>query len=167
MSGDVTVNGDRQLSVRLEEFPERVRSAVKQRFLEIVGRLQGASKAAAPYGTSPDRTGPHLRDEIVSRVFSDNPKRVAGYVQIYSPSDPKQYPKAATLEFGTDKPRRVFGRRENMMALLGSSCRRLAVAMTRPVHIQAFRYLRTPLEQEQSQITGEIESAIAEIASGD
>lgn len=126
----------------------------------LMTRLEGASQDAAPY-----RHGT-LKSEIHSKVYSDNPDRVAGYVQVYAPSNPKDYAKAATLEYGSDKVRRRFDRSARTLSALLRQ-RRQVIGRSGPVHIDAYRYLRGPFEAMRPEIEAALNEEIAaEIAAG-
>lgn len=141
----------------LEAFPWRIRRKLVRRVRSLTGVLEGAVRSAAPV-----RTG-KLRSEIHSRLFADRPGRVAGYVEVYAPGDPKEYAKAATLEYGSDASRRIFHRDAAGQILYGrrfGRAAKLVRSRTRPVHIQAYRYLRGPL----AQLRPEFIAAIDEVA---
>lgn len=146
MSFSVIVRGERELALRFDRFPIELHKQLAERIEALTDLLEGRVETETPV-----RTG-RLRSEIRERVFIDQPERVAGYVSVYAPGKPTEYPKAATLEYGTDKPRRIFAR-----ALSGRS--KVVSRMTRPVHITARRYLRDPIED----IRPEAEAAFAEV----
>lgn len=142
--------GDRELALRLDTFPEHARAKIKERIDSLTDKLLLRVKQAAPY-----RTG-LLRSEIKGRTFaSERTDRVSGYVSIYAPQRPKEYAKAATLEYGSDKARRVFDR-----ASRGK--RRIVAKLSRPARIEAFAYLRGPFEEMRPEIETEIDAALAE-----
>src|SRR4029077_5776429 len=96
---------------------------------------------------------------------------VAGYVQIRGGAGEgnfNPYAKAATLEYGTDKARRVAERAsQGLLARVGGGKKRLvARANAKAVHIKAFRYLRDPLEEMRPEIEAELAAALAELTDG-
>lgn len=158
----VTLTGARELALRFDTFPDRCRAAIEQKIRAATDELQTRSR-----GLAPRKTG-RLQGEIVTRVFSDSPTRVAGYVEVYASDEPqKEYPKAATLEYGSDKPRRKVERASVLSRLLGRPRRRIVSAISRPVHIKAFMYLRGPLEELRPEIEAALEDALTETAAGD
>jgi len=153
----VITRGDKELQLRFETFPARARQKIKERIEEIVSRLEQRSRDAAPY-----RTG-QLRSEITSRVYADNPNRIAGYVSVYAPTAKKgEYAKAATLEYGSDAVRRVFERGASLMDRLGRPKRRVIGRMSKAAHIEAYAYLRNPLEQMRPEVEASLGEALAE-----
>jgi hypothetical protein len=149
--------GFTELAARFEVIPQRAHDKMVERMQGLVDRLQARARAAAPLG----KTG-KLRASITGRVYSDTGSRIAGYVSIYAPDDPKkEYPKAATWEYGTSKPRKM--REEHFSAKLGRmSKRRLVARITKPVTIVARRYLRGTLEDMRPEIEAELAAALAE-----
>jgi hypothetical protein len=149
--------GDRELALRFEKFPTQAHAKLEGRMHKLVDSLQAHAEALAP-----NRTG-RLKTEIKSRVFADSPTRIAGYVEVYAPGVPGEYAKAATLEYGTDKPRRVLV--ERFSKLLGRfSKRRLVARVTKPIHIRAFRYLRGASAEIRGEVETELAAALAEAA---
>jgi hypothetical protein len=155
----VITRGDKELALRFEQFPRVAHAKLAERMQNIVDGLQARARAAAPHKTG------KLQSEITGRVFSDMPDRVAGYVTVFTP-DPgppgNEYAKAATLEYGTDKPRRVMGAARFSARLGRFAQRRLVARVSKPAHISAFRYLRGPLEDMREEIDAELAAAIAE-----
>ena len=137
----VVVRGEREVIQRFDQFPEFARTKLEKKIRSLIDTLQSRVQAAAPFkeGT--------LRSEIGSRVYADNPNRIAGYVGVYA-QDPREYPKAATLEYGSDAVRHRFA----------AAQARLVERVTRPVHIKAFEYLRGPF----AAMIPEIEAGLAE-----
>ncbi len=156
MSATVVIKGARAIELRFGEFPAKAHQMIEQRITALTDVLQARIEAAAPVKTG------RLRSEIKGRIYADQANRVAGYVSVYSPEGgSNEYAKAATLEYGTNKPRRAFSRLNKIEALLGQSKRRIIGKMSKPVHIQAFAYLRGPLEQMRPEIEAALNDAIA------
>lgn len=147
MPGTVVTRGARELSLRFETLPERAGRQLETRISDIVGRLEVRIEQVVP-----TRRG-QLRSEIASRTYKGNDGRIAGYVSVYAPGDPGEYAKAAALEYGTSRPRRIFAR-----ATRGN--RRVAARLTKPVYIRARRFLRGPFEEMAPQIRAELEEAL-------
>jgi hypothetical protein len=149
--------GERELSERFDTFPAAARQGLADRITALTAELETRVQDAAPHLTG------RLRSEIVGRTFTDQPDRVAGYVSVYA-GQSKEYAKAATLEYGTDKPRRIFERSDGMVTRVGRH--RIVERLTKPAHIAAFRYLRGPFEAMESEIAAELEGAVAEVSDG-
>lgn len=156
----VITRGDRELGLRFEKFPTQAHAKLEQRMHKLVDSLQARAEAIAPRGA----TG-RLKTEIKGRVFADSPTRIAGYVEVYAPGVPGEYPKAATLEYGTDKPRKIADRAHSgLLARVTRSQRRIAARMSKPVHIAAFRYLRGASAEMRDEVGTELAAALAEAA---
>jgi hypothetical protein len=150
----VTIVGAREVELKFDKFPQEVHDALLERITSITESLRARAEAAAPRKTG------RLRSEIKARVFS-SANRIAGYVSIYAPGIEGEYAKAATLEYGTDKPRHAI---ERIAGRLGKVRRRiLARLISKPVHIEAFRYLRGPFEDLAPSIQSDLQAAIAEV----
>jgi hypothetical protein len=155
----VVTRGEREVSARFETFPTRARAKLEERIAALTQQLQVRVQAAAPF-----RTG-KLRSEITKRDYADNPDRVAGYVSVYADGDSNEYAKAATLEYGTNKPRRAFERTgAGVIARLGRSKRRIVAKLSKPVRIEAFKYLREPLADMKPEIELALNEAVAQAA---
>lgn len=153
----VITRGDKELSLRFETFPAKVREKLKGRIRDVTERLAARIRAATPVKTG------KLRSEETVEIYSDSPDRIAGYVSVFAPSgSSNEYAKAATLEYGTDKPRRHKDRSSIMSRLAGRPRRRILVAVSKPVHIEAFMYLRGPLAEMSPEIRAELDEAIEE-----
>jgi hypothetical protein len=154
--------GDRELALRFETFPTRARAKLVDRITSLTERLH--ERVDAAMGRFAHPTG-KLQSEITSRVYADNPNRIAGYVEIYAPDGgSNEYAKAATLEYGTDKVRRAFERTGGLLARLGGARRRIIERASKPVHIEAFRYLRGPFADLEDEMYAELNAALAEAA---
>jgi hypothetical protein len=154
----VVTRGDREVSIRFDTFPARARKKLEARIGALTAQLEARVRAAAPH-----RTGA-LRSEITERDFADSPSRIAGYVSVYAPGAPTEYAKAATLEYGTSKPRRAFQRSSGIVARLVGSNKRIVARLSKPVRLAAFEYLRAPLEQMKPEIEVTLNEALAEAA---
>lgn len=159
MADAVVLRGDTELSLRFDSFPQRARQRLEDRIASLTEALQARIEAAAPV-----RTGA-LRSEIKGRMYADNPNRVAGYVSVFAPGVASAYPKAATLEYGTSKPRRVYQR--GVATRLGRANRRVIQRISKPARIQAFRYLRGPFEDMEQSMRDELNSVLAELIDED
>lgn len=157
----LTTSGDREIALRFETFPDRVRQRITQRVSSLIDSLKARIKAATPYDAA-NHSAIHLRDEIESRMYTDQPDRVAGYVSVYSPGDPKQYPKAATLEYGSDAIRRKLEKSASLFDRFGRPKRRVIGRANAAAHIRAFAYLRGPFEGIKSEAETSLGEALSE-----
>lgn len=153
----VVTRGEREVSARFDTFPGRARKKLESRIAALTAQLQARVIAAAPRLTGA------LRSEITERDFSDSPNRIAGYVSVYAPGIKDAYAKAATLEYGTNKPRRIPDH-GGIFHRLGKGQKRIESRLTKPARIEAFRYLRGPLEEMKPEIELALNEALAETA---
>ena len=153
----VTITGAREAGVKFERFPEEAHDKIAERIHGLTDRLYERILDAEPFKTG------KLKSETVEREFDDNGHRIAGYVSIFAPSDVAEYAKAATLEYGTDKPRKVADRGGLLLRITGSS-RRIHARLSKPVHIAAMRFLRGPLAEMADGVETEIEAALSDAA---
>lgn len=149
MKATVTTSGALSIDTRLEEMPTRLHDKLRDRFIPLTRDLQARVQARAPY-----RTG-KLRRELEQRVFADRPNRVAGYVEVWAPGQPKEYPKAATMEYGTHKARRIRER-------VAGSKARILKRITRVIDIPAFQYLRGGLADMQGATLAAVNEVVEE-----
>ena len=151
----VITRGARELSLRIESFPDLVKKKLVERINALTEELQERVIAAAPYKTG------KLKSEIIKRTFGDRDSRVAGYVSVYAQDDNKEYAKAATLEYGTRHPRRMSGK--NGIALrFGKGQKTVIGRAIKTVGIRPFEYLRGPIDAMRGEIVAQLESAVEE-----
>jgi hypothetical protein len=150
----VITRGDREISARFEAFPQRAKAKLQERIGALTAQLEERVREAAPHKSG------QLRSEVKLSMYSGQ-NRVAGYVSIYAGDNSKEYAKAATLEYGTDKPRRIPDH-GGIFRRLGAGQKRIESRLTNPARIQAFRYLRGPLDQMKSEIEASLDEGIAE-----
>lgn len=160
MTVTVTTRGARELALRFEQFPVELHQKLKERIGEITEALYGAVSAAA-IDRFAHPTG-RLQSEVMKRIYGDNPERVAGVVSVYAGGDQNEYAKAATLEYGSNRPRKVASESGVMMRLNGSK-RRILARMSKPTVITAYRYLRDPLDEARPEIIAALTEAISEV----
>jgi hypothetical protein len=154
----IVSRGDRELSLRFDTFPTRAHKRLEDKISALTEQLQARVEAASPVLTG------LLRSEITPRDFADNVNRVAGYVSVFAHSS-NEYAKAATLEYGSSKPRREFQRTSSgILSRFGLRQQRIVARISKPVDIKAFRYLRGPLEQMRPEIEAGLNEALAEAA---
>lgn len=148
----VTITGAREVELKFDEFPREMHGKLLERITAVTENLRARIEAAAP-----NKTG-RLKSEIKARIFSSQ-NRIAGYVSVYAPGIEGEYAKAATLEYGTDKPRRAF---ERIAGRFGKTRRRILDRISKPVHIEALRYIRGPFDEFTPEIQAELQSAVDE-----
>lgn len=150
----VITRGEREISARFDTFPQRAHAKLQERITALTTQLQERVQAATPV-----RTG-LLKSEIKLSIYgSSDQNRVAGYVSVYAGGNNREYPKAATLEYGSNKARKL-GERLNASG-------RLERRISRIPHIEAFRYLRGPFEAMKPEIQAALEEAMAETIAED
>lgn len=149
----VIIRGDREISQRFETFPTALRASLSARIRALTDELYARVEAVVPRKTG------KLASEIVARVYDDSPTRVAGYVSVYAPGDSREYPKAASLEYGTNKARRRFSKTQTIINRRGKT-QRAVERLSRPVHLAARRYLRGPLQDMGPEVRTELEAAV-------
>jgi hypothetical protein len=154
----VVTRGLSELSLRFDTFPERAREKLEDRIRSLTDMLGEAVEEAAP-----SKTG-RLRGEITPTLYADSENRIAGYVSVFASAATSEYAKAATLEYGTDKPRRARQEHTGLAERLFGGKERLTERVSRPVHIRAFRYLHDPFETMQPAIAASLDEAMAEAA---
>ncbi|MGC8518469.1 MAG: hypothetical protein ACP5P4_08055 [Steroidobacteraceae bacterium] len=156
---------ERELVAKFSSIPARTRRILRRRISSFVQALDQNVRAAIPMRKSPrwPSSIPALTQFIVGRVYSDNPNRVAGYVSVYAPGSPKEYPKAATLEYGSDRPRAVQDLSRGVWRRIRGSSRRIKARMGRPAHIRAYRFLRGPFSDMETQAVLVLEEGLAEM----
>lgn len=162
MTVTVTTRGARELAVRFEQFPQELRAKLSERINEATESLYEAIRVAAVDRFS-HPTG-RLQSEIAGRLYDNESGRIAGYVSVRAGSDSNEYAKAATLEYGSDKPRKVSARAGSgaWMRITGSS-RRIYGRTGEPAHIPAFMYLRGPFEEMRPEIEAALVEAISQV----
>jgi hypothetical protein len=157
-----TIAGQREVELKFDTFPQVIHSRLQQRITEITESLRARAEAAAPRGAGPVHKGHgRLHTEISARIYNSE-NRIAGYVSVYAPGLADEYAKAATLEYGSNKPRHAV---ERVVGRMGRTRRRILDRISRPVHIEAFRYLRGPFDEMAPGIQADLESVVAEAAS--
>jgi hypothetical protein len=158
------VDGERVVIAKYSAMPGRTRRILRRRITALSRALQGGVRAAIPVRKSPRWPSalPALAQFIVSKVYADNPARVAGYVSVYAPSNPAEYAKAATLEYGSTRPRAVRDEARGVMRRLRGSSRRIRARLGKPAVIRAYRYLRGPLGDMRAEVVAALEEGIVE-----
>jgi hypothetical protein len=157
----IVTRGERETSLRFDKFPSKLTARLEQKIRDLTEMLDERIEAVTP-----KKTG-LLRSEITPKVYTgDNGDRVAGYVSVFAGDRAKEYAKAATLEYGTDKPRRIPDH-GGVFRKLGRGQKRIESRLTRPARTIAFRFLRQPFEQMQPEIIAGLEEAVAETVAED
>lgn len=147
----VITRGERELSDRFESFPAFAQQKLTERIGALTEQLWEGVESAAPH-----RTG-RLASEIASRLYSQ-PQRIAGYVSVYAPGGPGEYPKAGALEYGWWAAPHPSG---VMRRLLGSN-RRAKARTAGATHVAARLYLRGPLAAMRPEAVAALDEAMAE-----
>ena len=155
----VAVSGDRELDLKFQTFPTRAHDALFSRITKLTDRLEGLVRAAAP-----NKTG-KLRSEIHSAVYDDTPSKISGRVFVDD-----DYAKAGALEYGAKGSAKVSAYSAKLdhawAHKLASPTEVMIAAHSRHLNLKARRYLRDPLVQMRSDITAELQEAVAEVIGG-
>lgn len=149
-----TVTGERSIELWLDSLPLEVHNALEVRLGELGENLRARVEAAAPRKTG------RLKTEFTMRLYSEE-RRIAAYVSVYAPGLDAEYPKAATLEYGTDRPRHAV---ERIVDSMGKSHRRILDRISKPVHIEARRYLRGPFAEMLPDVQADLAAVVSEVA---
>jgi hypothetical protein len=155
----IELKGDREVGLRLEEFPERARAAIAR-------RMDGLTQAllARVQGAEPERTGA-LRGETVATVRNTR-RGVVGTVRVAGNSE-ADYGKAGALEYGSKGSVAVAAHAQQLGHVFGrlvAPIEVLVAAYTRRPNIAPREYLRGPLDEMHDEIVAELEEALAEAA---
>jgi hypothetical protein len=154
----VESKGGRAFTLRLDQFPKDLHDELRARMQGVTEQLEAKARGLAPYKTGT------LRSEITGRTFSDVETRVASYTNVFAPNPPpgkNEYAKAATLEYGSDKARKINAKSVSNIGRITEK------AKSRAAHIEAFLYLRGALDEIQAQAIPEIQAAVdAAVAKG-
>lgn len=154
----VILKGNRELELKFDQFPQQLHGRLEARITQLIDSLQARIEGARPVSPGKSRK---LRSEVKSRVYSSQ-NRIAGYVSIYAPGNSGEYAKAAALEYGSNKPRRSFERVGRMASLLTRGRRRIVSRLSKPVHLEAYRYMRGPFEDSMSEFQAALETEVNE-----
>lgn len=147
----VVTRGDKETSLRLEQFPKGLQARLVKRIGLLDAALSARIQAAAPYKTG------LLRSEVTPRLYTEV-DRVAGYVSVYAGQGAKksEYAKAGALEYGANKVRQA-----RTMARA-----KITNHFARSFELRAYRYMRGPFDAMRGEIDAafgeELAAAIAE-----
>jgi len=158
----VVITGDKSLSNRFGGFPKQAHDELMKAIRAMSVELQARIIAARPVTPGTQIAHPHLRDEITAQAFGDNPSRVASYDSVFAGADGNEYAKAGTLEYGSNKARRIFDKRGKIMTALFGKNRKIASRKTKVAHITAYRYLRDTFAAMRPEIEAALNEALAE-----
>jgi hypothetical protein len=151
----VITRGEREISLRFDTFPSKLQGKLEQRIRALTEELEQRVEAATPVKTG------LLRSEIKENVYTgETSNRVAGYVSVFAGNIKNEYAKAATLEYGSNKVRKLSER-------LAGPSKKLERRLFKAAHIEAFRYLRGPFEAMRPEIQAALEETVAEAAAED
>lgn len=150
----VHVTGKLFVMERLGGVPKKTRGFLKARLTGFIEELHAESVARAPVKTG------KLRSEIISRVYSDNPERIAGYVVVATGGNSNEHAKAAALEYGVWAA--PHPRTGSLRRLLGNN-RRAKARVPGARHIRAYRYLRGPFEDAQGQFQAVVAETVGSV----
>jgi hypothetical protein len=160
MSFELTLDSasERRTLVQFEQFPERLRAAIRQRLEGLTEELKARIEAREPEDKG------KLRSETTSRIFND-PNKVVGAVFIEGGLPKAEYGKAAALEYGAHSTTTVRAHLERRTRIFGRFVAPMRVAIeqhSRRVNIEADRFLRGGIEEMREQVLDELHAAIEE-----
>ncbi len=156
-SFSIEISGDREATLRFEQFPDRAYDRLVQAMQGIEQRLETAVLAAVP-----NRTGA-LRSIVAGRVFHDNPNRIAAVVGVRADTGDAAK-KAAALEYGSRGTPIAVAAHEASLSHFWS--RAVAARMvevgphSRTPHITAQRFLRGPMDAIRAEAFAELQAAL-------
>ena len=157
----VGTRGGREISLRFDSFPDRLHGKLVDRIEALTATLEERIEAIAPHKTG------KLRSEIKFALYtSETQSRVAGYVSVYAGSDSNEYAKAATLEYGSNKPRRIPDH-GGILRRLSRGQRAIESRLTKAPNIEARRYMRGPFEEMKPEIQAALEETMIETVAED
>lgn len=148
----VIVTGDRDVSLKFDEFPQDLHDALLSRIGTLTDRLAGAVRSGVHA-----RTG-KLRGSISEAVYDDQPRKITGRVFV-----DEDYAKAGAIEYGAHGRAKVSAHE----ALLGhawgkklsSPVEVMVSAHGRQMNVVAQRFLRGPLASLSGDIASELQDA--------
>lgn len=151
------IAGDRELTLRFDEFPVALHAKLFERVSGLTSELEGLVRAGVPH-----RTG-RLAGEISSRV-RDSEERITGTVRVTG-----EYAKAGALEYGAHGTANVAAHAARLTHLWGRATGAPMMveipAHTRHVNIAAHRFLRGPEAAMSGRVRSELQGAVQETIS--
>jgi hypothetical protein len=155
----IEVQGERQVALRFEQFPQFAHDRILAALQDIEGRLEAAVR-----GAEPARTG-RLQGETGGRVY-DHGDRMAAVVGVRARSgDSNEAGKAAALEYGAHRAFEVRAHAMSLTHLWGRAIAPISVQVaghTRRPNISERRYLRGPIDAIRGAALDQIRNAVAE-----
>lgn len=158
IKNSITLTGDRDIALRFEQFPERLREKLRAAIGRVLPELAAAEQAAAPR-----RTGA-LASEIGATEIQEGPNFIRGIVGMARGLPGREYGKAGAEEYGAH--REIIVRKPGVRAL-NLGLKRLRKShpdklYTRTVNIIERRYIRGPFAAMRGQIQDELADAVNE-----
>jgi hypothetical protein len=159
----IDVEGDRQVGLRFDEFPDVLYQDLKQEIDALSNELFTRVRAATPVDK-----GDLLSKERL-RLFTDK-DRITGYIDVESSEASYDFAKAGALEYGAHGPAKVAShsmRLDHFWADRLTKPITVAVeAYQRPTNIAEHRFERGPLEDMRPEILSRL-NAVVEKAVGE
>lgn len=142
---------------RLSQMPPKTHRKLRRRVGDVTDALRARVVSATPVLTG------KLQSEISSRLYADNPSRVAGYVFVAT-MDRKEIAKAASLEYGIKGTPRAIADASAPWMRLAHSSKRIRARLSRPVNLAPRRYLRGPFEETRAEFAAAVAEAVGEVS---
>lgn len=159
MDFDAVITGDTAIEASFAKWPEEIRASLCKRIEALTQELYARVVASAP-----ERTG-DLKNEFMFKVY-DNTDSVKGVVTLEGKLDPKEYAKAAALEYGAHRTAKVKKYRRTISEAFGRSISPMRIQVknySRQPNIQEYAFLRGGLASMEAEAVAELNAAINEI----
>jgi len=156
----VNIVGERQASVRFDQFPEQARAALLAKIRELTPKLETEVLALIPIDKGT------LRGQVQTFV-DDDKNRVSGKVKVVIPGGSAEIGKVMALEYGAHKSFTVKAhemRLDHFWGLAVTPTLVMVAAFARTPNIQAHDFLRGPLAAMSSEILEGFAQALAQAA---
>ena len=157
----IDVQGDRQVGLRFEEFPDVLYSDLHQSINELTLELYARVRGAAPSDTG------DLQSKVRVRIFTDK-ERITGYVDIAGQKGSQDFAKASALEYGAHRRTKVSAHK---MRLDHHWDKKLAApqlvivkAYNRQANIAETAFERGSLEAMRPEILAKLNATVAKAA---
>lgn len=164
----ITITGAREIALKLEALPDRLRERATAHMETAMSRLEAAVRGAMPGDRAASRRTGHLSAGL--RHFVSNfPERVVGYVGFPKGVFPNKadYGAIAALEYGAHgrtEVRAHSARLDHIFARFVGPLTVMIAEHSRQVNIAERRFLRDPFAEQLPAIEAEMRLALDEAA---
>ncbi len=156
MAGDlgVVVSGDRNVSIKFDEFPQKLHRQLLARIVALTNALAARVRGAVPVLTG------KLQGEIGSRIY-DKEDRIVGVVEVTG-----DYAKAGALEYGAQGTSQVGSHSLQLdhvfYTKLNGPIAVMVAAHSRQMNLVATRFMRGSEADMRVEITAGLKEAVTE-----